>query len=112
MQIQNPDGAKSNAVPLIVAPPNVSDDAIDLTAGLPGATGRDIVVVEPTTAGVSVPGNDVNLDVAALGTFSVANNSCTLGGNPVVLTRSESGVATSDVCIFAQSGWPMIWNRC
>jgi hypothetical protein len=61
-------------------------------------------VVEPTTAGVSVPGNDVDLDVAALGAFSVANNSCTLGGNPVVLTRPASGVATAEVCIFAQSG--------
>lgn len=104
VQIQNPDGGKSNAVPIIVATPNISDDAIVLTAGLPTAIGRDIVVVEPTTAGVSVPGDDVDLDVAALGAFSVANNSCTLGGNPVVLTRPASGVATADVCVFAQSG--------
>ncbi len=104
VQIQNPDGSKSNAVSLIVAPPNLSDDVITLTAGQPGVMGRDIVVVEPTTAGVSVLGNDVDLDVAALGSFSVANNSCTLGGNPVVLARPASGVTTADVCVFAQSG--------
>lgn len=85
VQIQNPNGAKSNAVSLVVAAPNTSDDVISLTNVAPTATGRDIVVVEPTTAGVSVPGNDVDLNVAALGIFSVANNSCTLGGNPVKL---------------------------
>ncbi len=104
VQVQNPDGRRSNAVALIVALPNVSDEVISLTAGFPDATGKDIVVVEPTTAGVSVLGNNVDLDVAALGTFSAVNNSCTLGGNPVLLTRPASGVGTADVCIFAQSG--------
>ncbi len=104
VQIQNPDGKISNAVALVAAPPNVSDDAIPLSAGLPDATGKDIVVVEPTTAAISVPGDDVDLNVAALGIFSTANNSCTLGGNPVVLTRPSSGVTTADVCLFSQSG--------
>lgn len=104
VQIQNPDGKISNAVALVVAPPNVSDDAIPLTTGLNDATGKDIVVVEPTTAGVSVPGDDVDLNVAALGIFSTADNSCTLGGNPVVLSRPLSGVTTADVCLFSQSG--------
>lgn len=51
-----------------------------------------------------MPENDVDLNVAALGSFTVANNSCTLGGNPVTLTRPPSGVATADVCLFSQSG--------
>lgn len=104
VQVQNPDGTRSNAVSLVVALPNASDEAISLTAGSPDAAGIDIVVVEPTTAGVSAPGNDVDLDVAALGSFSTANNSCTLGGNPISLTRPASGVGTADICIFAQSG--------
>jgi hypothetical protein len=104
VQVQNPGGTQSNAVALIVAVPNALDDVISLSAGAPEVSGKDIVVVEPTTAGVSVPGNDVDLDVAALGTFSAANNSCTLGGNPVALTRPQSGVATADVCLFSQSG--------
>jgi hypothetical protein len=105
VQVQNPGGTRSNAVSLVVAVPNASDDVILLTAGAPEVSGKDIVVVEPTTAGVSVPGNDVDLDVAALGTFSPVNNSCTLGGNPVMLARPQSGVATADVCLFSQSGF-------
>jgi hypothetical protein len=104
VQVQNPGGTRSNAVSLVVAVPNVSDCVISLSAGAPEVSGKDIVVVEPTTAGVSVPGNDVDLDVAALGIFSAVNNSCTLGGNPVMLTRPQSGVATADVCLFSQSG--------
>jgi hypothetical protein len=67
VQVQNPDGTKSNAVPLVVATPNTSEDVISLTSASPTANGKDIVVVEPTTAGVSVPGADVDLNVVALG---------------------------------------------
>ena len=73
VQVQNPGGTKSNAVSLIVAAPNGSDEIISLTSAAPAATAEDIVVVEPTTAGVSVPGNDVDLNVEALGTFSTTN---------------------------------------
>jgi hypothetical protein len=104
VQIQNPDGTKSNGVSLVVVEPGTSDDVIPLTSSSPVATGKDIVVVEPTTAGVSVPGADVDLNVAALGIFSTANNNCTLGGSPVVLKRPTSGTATADICLFSQSG--------
>jgi len=104
VQVQNPDGTQSNAVALVVVLPNVSDEVITLTSDAPSATGNDIIVVEPTTAGVSIPGDDVDLNVGALGAFSTANNSCTLGGNPVTLTRPASGVATTDVCVFSQAG--------
>src|SRR6266850_1021978 len=70
VQIQNPDGKKSNAVSLVVAAPNSSDEVIALSSAVPAASGKDIVVVEPTTAGISVPGNNFDLDVAALGAFS------------------------------------------
>jgi hypothetical protein len=104
VQIQNPDGTKSNAVMLVVVQPNVADASILLTAGAPSATGNNIVVVEPTTAGVSVVGNDVDLNIAALGAFSTVSNSCTLVGNPVAVTRPPSGVVTADICLFSQSG--------
>ncbi|HET8921640.1 MAG TPA: hypothetical protein VFN26_01445 [Candidatus Acidoferrum sp.] len=105
IQIHNPGGTASNAVALIVVPPNISDEAIALSSAAPIATGKDIVVVDPTTAGVSVPGNDLDLNVAALGAFSTASNSCTLGGNPIQLQRPASGTSTADICLFSQSGF-------
>ena len=105
IQIQNPNGTKSNAVALIIAAPNLSDDVIGLSSSAPAATGKDIVVVDPTTAGVSIPGNDLDLNVAALGQFVTASNMCTLGGNAVSLQRPASGTSTADICIFSQSGF-------
>jgi hypothetical protein len=104
VQIQNSDGSKSNAVTIVVAQPNVSDGMITLTAGAPSATAVNIILVEPTTAGVSSVGNNVDLNVAALGAFSVANNSCVLAGNPVSVQRPISGISTSDICLFSESG--------
>jgi hypothetical protein len=104
VQIQNPSGTKSNAVSLVVALPNTSNDVIALTSSSPAATGMDIVVVDPTTAGVSAQGNDVDLNVAALGMFSVANNSCSLSGNPLPLPRPASGSTTFNICVFSESG--------
>src|SRR5262249_40335943 len=49
-------------------------------------------------------GNDLDLNVAALGMFSVANNSCTLAGNPVALRRPASGTTTEHICLFSESG--------
>lgn len=104
MQIENPDGTRSNVVSLVVAAPNVTNDAIALSRTSPAATGKDIVVVDPTTAGVSAQGNDVDLNVVALGLFSVTSNSCNLAGNSVPLQRPTSGNATFDLCIFSESG--------
>lgn len=103
--VQNPDGKKSNAVVLVIAAPNRSDELIALSSASPTAAGKDIVVVEPTTAGVSVPGNDLDMDVGALGIFSTTSNSCTLGGNPIPLQRPASGTSTADICLFSQSGF-------
>ncbi len=105
VQMQNPNGTKSNVVSLVVAVTNPSDEIIALSSSAPGATGKDIVVVDPTTAGVSSPGLDLDLNVAALGVFSTANNSCTLGGNPIPLQRPASATATADICLFSQTGF-------
>lgn len=104
VQVENPDGSKSNAVSLVVVPPNATDALITLTAAAPAVTGQDITVVDPTTAGVSAQGSDVDLNVGALGMFSASTNSCTLSGNPLPLARPVSGSATFDVCVFSQSG--------
>jgi hypothetical protein len=104
VQIENPSGTKSNAVSFVVAPPNASDDMIVLSSASPTATGKDIVVVEPTTAGVSAQGNDVDLNVAALGMFSLTNNSCSLSGNPLALQRPASGSVSFDLCVFSEGG--------
>jgi hypothetical protein len=104
VQIQNPGGTESNAVSLVVITPNTSNDVIALSSASPAATGKDIVVVDPTTAGVSAQGNDVDLNVMALGMFSVANSSCSLSGNPLPLLRPVSGSTTFNVCVFSESG--------
>jgi len=104
VQIQNPGGTKSNAVSLVVAALSTTDDVIALSSASPNATNQDIVVVDPATAGVSAQGNDVDLNVAALGMFSVANNSCSLSGNPLPLLRPASGSTTFNICVFSESG--------
>ena len=104
VQVQNPNGQRSNGVSLVVVAPGTGTATIALSASAPAATGVDITVVEPTTAGVSQPGNDVDLDIGALGSFNAVNNSCNLGGNPLALTRPTSGAATADICVFSQSG--------
>jgi hypothetical protein len=104
VQIQNPNGTASNVVSLIVVTPNHSDDVIALSSAAPNATGKDIIVVEPTTAGISVPGDDLDLNIGALGLFFTASNTCTLGGSAIPLPRPTSGTSTADICIFAQSG--------
>jgi hypothetical protein len=104
VQIKNGDGNSSNGVSLVVAAINWSDEVITLTTGNPLAVEKDIVVVDPTTAGVSEPGDDVDLNVAALGIFSPANNSCDLTGNPVPVQRPANGTATLNVCLYSESG--------
>jgi uncharacterized membrane protein len=104
IQLRNPDNTRSNSVSLIVVATNASDEIISLTAAAPTATAKDIIVVDPTTAGVSLPNADVDLNVAALGVFSTSNNSCSLAGNPVPLHRPATGLAAADICLFSASG--------
>jgi hypothetical protein len=104
IQIHNPDNSTSNSVSLIIAAPNVFDELISLTSAAPTATAKDIIVVDPTTAGVSLPNAGVDLNVAALGAFSTITNSCSLAGNPVPLLHPSSGVTAADICLFSASG--------
>ncbi len=103
VQVRNPDNSASNQVSLVIVAPSTTDDIIPLSAATPSISGKDLVVVEPSTAGVSLPGANVDLDVAALGPFSTATNSCTLAGNPVVFARPVFGTTTAEICVFASS---------
>jgi hypothetical protein len=104
VQLQNPDGTTSNAVSLVVAAPNVSDGSVALNSSAPQATGQNITVVEPTTAGIDSPGYDLDLAVAAMGTFNISTSSCNLAGNPIPLTPPSSGSSAVDICVFSEAG--------
>jgi hypothetical protein len=102
--LRNPDLTQSNTVNFVVvaAPPNI--DIIPLTPTNPSAGGKDIIVVEPSTAGSLAPQPNVTIAVAAMGIFSPAANTCTLGAGSLVITRPASGTATLDICVFSVSG--------
>jgi hypothetical protein len=104
IQLQNPGGATSNLVQLVVAAPNASNGSISLTSAAPVATGENLVVVEPTTAGIDSSGDDFDLAVAAIGTFNTSTNICNLGGSPIPLVRPSSGTSTADICVFSEGG--------
>lgn len=105
VQVRNPDGTVSNAQLLLVVAPGQGAELISLTNSVPVAAGENIVVVNPTTAGVDGPGFKLDISVAALGTFLPATNTCNLGGSPIPLQRPASGIASADICIFSQSSF-------
>jgi hypothetical protein len=104
VQVQNPDGSLSNSAAFVILAEPTSAVPIPLTPGAPTSMGNNIVVVDLSTNGGSgAPGN-VSLNIAAMGAYSVATASCTLGGSPVVITRPASGTGTADLCVFSISG--------
>jgi hypothetical protein len=104
IQIRNPDSTLSNAVRLVVVMPETSNDTIALTTGAPEATGKDIVVVDPTSAGIDSSGADFDLQIAALGTYVTSTGTCNLAGNPITLVRPNSGSSAADICVFSEAG--------
>lgn len=104
VQVRNPSGTPSNQVMLVALQPVIGSDVIALTPAAPSATGKDITTVEPSTAGTSAAGTNVDLSVAAMGVFSISTSSCSLGGNPLPLARPASGLRTHDLCLFSMSG--------
>jgi hypothetical protein len=102
--IRNPDLSVSNTVNFVVVANIGPIDIIPLTPTNPNVTGKDIVVVEPSTAGSIAPQPDVTIAVAAMGIFSPALNTCTLGAGSLVIARPATGTATLDICVFSVSG--------
>lgn len=95
VQVRNPAplGALSNPVPFVIVPFDLSEDVIALSTGTPAATGKDIVVVEPTTAAESAA---INVDF--IGPLTGGNN-CGAQGSPLTLTRPVSGTTTVSICV-------------
>jgi hypothetical protein len=104
VRIQNPDGSLSNTQTFVVLDPGSGPSSIPLTPGAPTSAGNDIIVVDLSTNGGSGAAGNVSLNVAAIGAYNVATNSCTLGGNPVILQRPAAGTAAADLCVFSVSG--------
>ncbi len=105
LQIVNPDTSTSNVVNLVIVTPGSGEDVIALTSSSPAATGKDITVVEPTSAGLDSSESNLDLEVAAIGTFTTSSNTCTLAGNPIPLVRPSSGTAAADICLFSEAGF-------
>jgi hypothetical protein len=94
IQIQNPGspGQLSNPVPFIVVPFDVSVDTIALSSSQPIALGKNVIVVEPTTAAESSP-----INVNSIGLLT--GNSCGVQGSPLIVNRPTSGTAAVSLCI-------------
>jgi hypothetical protein len=80
VRVQNPDGAVSDSVPLMIAAAASHSNDIVLTAGAPDAAATDITLVDLSTSGSALPVENVNLNVISLSPFQPATASCTLGG--------------------------------
>lgn len=104
VQIQNPDATFSNVVNFVVAQQTTLPDTIPLTAANPSVSGKDITVVEPSTAGSAAPQSNVTIAIAAMGIYSVTAGSCSLGAGSLALGRPASGASTVDICVFSVSG--------
>jgi len=105
IQIQNPDGTSSNAVSLVIVAPSTTQANIPLSSGAPSNSGNDILVVEPTSAGVDTSASNLDLDVAAIGTYVTATNTCNLAGSAIPILRPANGISPADICLFSQSGF-------
>jgi hypothetical protein len=102
VQVVNPTGSplplQSNQVALKVLDAATEQKNLDnapvvtLTAGNPDATGHDILVVEPTTAGSL--NEHYNMDFIGI----VSGGSCSLRGTGITLTR-PAGVQNFDICV-------------
>jgi hypothetical protein len=96
LQIQNPGelGALSNSVPFVVIPFTLTQNVISLTASQPESDGNNIVVYEPTTAGVTSA--QINVDYA--GPIS-SNGVCSFDSSPIELGLPASGTTVSSICV-------------
>lgn len=95
VQVQNPGPpvALSNPVPFVILPFNVSEEVISLSPAQPTVGGKDIIVVEPTTAAASAP---INVDFIG---FLTGGNNCGVQGSPLTVNRPASGSTTVSICV-------------
>jgi hypothetical protein len=79
-------------------------ELILLSPGAPNVTGKDIVVVDLTTSGTSLPVDNVNLNVISLSQFQPTTSSCAIAAGPAVLSRPTQGNSIVHLCAFSVSG--------
>jgi len=96
IQIQNPSepAPLSNAVPFVVVPFTLTQAVIALSASEPEVDGNNIVVFEPTTAGVTSA--QINVDFAGPIT---SDGACNFDSSPIEITRPASGTAVASICV-------------
>ncbi len=101
IQVRNPEQTTSNTADLVVVPRATSEEVIPLAAGAPAASGKDLIVVEASTSGVSSSTADADLNLLAVGLFNTVSSTCLASSSPVVLRRPASGTAQFDLCAFS-----------
>ena len=104
VQVQNPNGTLSAAATLVIVGAANNADSILLSPGAPNVTGKDIVVVDLTTSGTSLPVDNVNLNVISLSQFQPTTSSCAIAAGPAVLSRPAQGNSIVHLCAFSVSG--------
>jgi hypothetical protein len=104
LQVQNPDGTLSTSFIFVVLAPGSGEVMIALTPSAPFSTGNDIIVVELSANGGTGASGNVSLNIAAIGAYTVATSSCSLGASTVAIVRPASGTGTADLCVFSVSG--------
>ncbi|MGH9775748.1 MAG: hypothetical protein ACRD50_12460 [Candidatus Acidiferrales bacterium] len=98
VQLQNPGspGPLSNPVLFIVVPFVVAEDVIPLSATQSTASGKDIIVFEPTTG---LQSSQINVDFAGPLTGSGSSATCTIAASPITIVRPVSGPSVSSICV-------------
>lgn len=97
VQIENPGSPAtlSNPVSLVILPAPQPPSAILLTSTAPVATGNDIVVAEPTTAGATTS----PINVEFVGMVSPDGSTCTIQDSAIPVTRPTSGTTNVSICV-------------
>jgi hypothetical protein len=96
IQVQTPGNPAilSNPVFFVIVPFTLTRTVISLNSSQPEIDGNDIVVFEPTTAGLGP--SQINVDFAGPIT---AGATCNFDSSPITLLRPSSGTATFSICI-------------
>jgi hypothetical protein len=96
IQIQNPGepAPLSNPVPFVVVPFTLTQAVIALSSSQPEVDGNNIVVFEPTTAGVTSA--QINVDFAGPIT---SDGACNFDSSPIEVTRPTSGTTVISICV-------------
>ncbi len=96
IQVQSPGNPVilSNPVFFVILPFTLTQTVISLNSSQPEIDGNDIVVFEPTTAGLGP--SQINVDFAGPIT---AGPTCNFDSSPIPLVRPPSGTTTVSICI-------------